>query len=158
MLSSRLQKSLKIARCVSTSSHSLHPQPLPSTAAWRAFEVVEGWPARPLPHPASGGGGPTLDGVGDCEGVGELPGISEDVGDGLLLVPKRRQSYSRKRHRQSNPLYREHETSHIYPCPKCDKGLLKLRHHVCPCDQERAGVNGIVRVSYGTPPARGEHV
>jgi ribosomal protein L32 len=125
---------------------------------WRAFEVVEGWPARPTQPAAPGGGGPALDGVGDLEGE-YVPGLGDSgEPDGLLLVPKRRQSYSRKRHRQSNPLYREHETPHIYPCPKCDKGLLKLRHHVCPCDQERAGVNGIVRVTYGTPPARNETV
>jgi hypothetical protein len=24
-----------------------------------------------------------------------------------------------------------------YPCPKCDKGYIKLRHHLCPCDQVR---------------------
>jgi hypothetical protein len=41
----------------------------------------------------------------------------------------------------------------FYPCPKCDKGLLKLRHHVCPCDQEKIGANGIVRVTYGTKKA-----
>ena len=65
----------------------------------------------------------------------------------LLAVPKRKHSYSRKRHRQSNPLYQEEVISHIYPCPKCSKGLLKMRHHICPCDQDKLGSNGVVRIS-----------
>jgi len=71
----------------------------------------------------------------------------------LMAVPKRRHSHSRKRHRQSNPLYQEQAVAHMYPCPKCDKGLVKLRHHLCPCDQDRAGANGVVRVTYGGGPA-----
>ena len=85
-----------------------------------------------------------------------VPGIGENDGEGssirmpslpILAVPKRKHSYSRKRHRQSNPLYQEEIISHIYPCPKCSKGLLKMRHHICPCDQEKIGVNGIVRIT-----------
>ena len=85
-----------------------------------------------------------------------VPGIGENDGEGssirmpalpILAVPKRKHSYSRKRHRQSNPLYQEEIISHIYPCPKCSKGLLKMRHHICPCDQDKIGVNGVVRIT-----------
>jgi hypothetical protein len=36
----------------------------------------------------------------------------------------------------------------FYPCPKFDKSLLKLRHHLCPCDQEKANIGGIVKHAY----------
>ena len=42
---------------------------------------------------------------------------------------------------------KEEVISHIYPCPKCSKGLLKMRHHICPCDQDKLGSNGVVRIS-----------
>ena len=39
--------------------------------------------------------------------------------------------------------------AHFYPCMRCDKGLLKLRHHLCPCDLEKVKAKNVVRVSYG---------
>ena len=63
-----------------------------------------------------------------------------------LAVPKRKKSYSKKRQRQMNPLYASKNVQNFYPCPKCEKGFLKLRHHVCPCDQERANVCGVRKV------------
>lgn len=65
-----------------------------------------------------------------------------------FAVPKRKTSYSKKRLRQMNPLYASHDTQAFYPCPKCDKGLLKLRHHLCPCDQETVHAKSVVKVKY----------
>ena len=67
-----------------------------------------------------------------------------------LAVPKRKKSYSRKRQRQLNPRYAATDVQNFYPCPKCEKGLLKLRHHVCPCDQEKANVCGVRKVRFIT--------
>ena len=64
-----------------------------------------------------------------------------------MAVPKRKTSYSRKRQRQMNPLYARKNLLNFYPCPKCDKDFLKLRHHLCPCDQEKAKISGVKRVS-----------
>ena len=55
-------------------------------------------------------------------------------------------SYSKKRMRQMNPLYRETNQQHFYPCPKCDAGFLKLRHHLCPCDQKKVNAKAVVKV------------
>ena len=66
-----------------------------------------------------------------------------------FAVPKRKKSYARKRQRQMSHVYASHNLSHLYPCPKCDHGYLKVRHHMCPCDQEKVGVNGIIKVTYG---------
>lgn len=30
---------------------------------------------------------------------------------------------------------------HFYVCDRCDRGLLKLRHNLCPCDMEKAHLN-----------------
>lgn len=38
----------------------------------------------------------------------------------------------------------------LYPCPKCEKGYMKVRHHLCPCDQEKVNATGVVKVRYGT--------
>ena len=102
------------------------------------------------------------DGDGDGDGDGGLAGAASPSpsplswSTWLMAVPKRRHSHSRKRHRQSNPLYQEAALAHTYPCPKCDRGLVKMRHHLCPCDQDKVGAAGVVRVSYGsssqTPP------
>jgi len=45
----------------------------------------------------------------------------------------------------------------FYPCPKCDKGLLKLRHHLCPCDQQAVNLPNVVKVQYprAAPAASG---
>ena len=48
--------------------------------------------------------------------------------------------------RQMNPLYRNDPIQHFYPCPKCEKGLLKLRHHLCPCDQDTCNAQAVVKV------------
>ncbi len=63
-----------------------------------------------------------------------------------LAVPKRKKSYSRKRQRQLNPRYAATDVQNFYPCPKCEKGLLKLRHHLCPCDQEGMNIVGVRKV------------
>jgi ribosomal protein L32 len=73
-------------------------------------------------------------------------GLEELAAAIWLAVPKRKKSYSRKRQRQLNPRYAATNVQNFYPCPKCDKGLLKLRHHVCPCDQENANVCGVRKV------------
>lgn len=65
-----------------------------------------------------------------------------------FAVPKRKSSYARKRSRQLNPLYASHDITHFYPCPKCTKGLMKLRHHVCPCDQEKMNFLGVKKITY----------
>lgn len=43
---------------------------------------------------------------------------------------------------------------HAYPCPKCAKGLIKLRHHLCPCDQEALNCRAVVKVRYGIAKRR----
>jgi hypothetical protein len=37
----------------------------------------------------------------------------------------------------------------FYPCPKCDKGLLKLHHHLCPCDMKKVNM-AHVQVKYSS--------
>ena len=66
-----------------------------------------------------------------------------------LAVPKRKTSYSKKRHRQMNPRYAPQNALNFYPCPKCDQPggpFLKLRHHLCPCDQEKLNCVGVRKV------------
>jgi len=71
-------------------------------------------------------------------------------------VPKRKPSYSVKRKRQMNPHAAvESELHHAYPCPKCDKGYIKLRHHLCPCDQEALNCKAVVKVRFGVRRSRG---
>lgn len=55
-------------------------------------------------------------------------------------------SYSRKRQRQMNPLNAAKNVQNFYPCPKCEKGLVKLRHHLCPCDQSKINVASVMKV------------
>ena len=61
-------------------------------------------------------------------------------------------SYSKTRQRVNAPNKRIKNISHFYPCMKCDKGLLKLRHHLCPCDLEKVNAKNVVRVAYGEGP------
>ena len=63
-----------------------------------------------------------------------------------LALPKRKTSYAKKRVRQMSPHYARKELNNFYPCPKCEKGLLKLRHHICPCDQLKLNVAGVKQV------------
>jgi len=49
-----------------------------------------------------------------------------------------------------NPLYKNVDAENFYPCPKCDKGFLKLRHHLCPCDQEAINAKAVVKVPYSS--------
>jgi ribosomal protein L32 len=65
-----------------------------------------------------------------------------------FAVPKRKTSYSRKRLRQMNPQYQLDDNQSFYPCPKCDHGYLKLRHHICPCDQESLKCKAVVKINY----------
>jgi len=65
-----------------------------------------------------------------------------------MAVPKRKTSYSTKRQRQMNPLYARKNLLNFYPCPKCDKDFLKLRHHLCPCDQEKANISGVKKARW----------
>lgn len=114
------------------------------------------------------------DADGDDAGPASRAGDGDD-GVLLMAVPKRKPSYRKKRLRQMNPLYRNEDlqvraarcdggcdisaverhspislapSQSFYPCPKCDKGLLKLRHHLCPCDQEALNLPNVVRVAY----------
>jgi len=65
-------------------------------------------------------------------------------------VPKRKPSYSVKRQRQMNPAQaNDRELLHAYPCPKCDRGYVKLRHHLCPCDAAALNCKAVVRVRFG---------
>jgi ribosomal protein L32 len=65
--------------------------------------------------------------------------LAED--DGLLLaVPKRKTSVSRRRIRQNDTSKQLKNVEHFYPCPKCEHGYLKLRHHLCPCEMRKLGV------------------
>jgi len=55
-----------------------------------------------------------------------------------------------------NPLYQNTDEQNFYPCPKCDKGFLKLRHHLCPCDQEAINAKSVVKIKYAAAtPAKG---
>ena len=110
-----------------------------------AFSSFSSMHSETLPLSLPGGGGFVWNNIDEGHEGGENEG--RNVPLPLLAVPKRKHSYSRKRHRQSNPLYQEEAISHIYPCPKCSKGLLKMRHHICPCDQDKLGSNGVVRIS-----------
>ena len=95
--------------------------------------------------------GPLLRRGGEGEGGG-CAGLEDAV---WLAVPKRKTSYSKKRQRQMSPHYARKDVTHFYPCPKCDKGLLKLRHHICPCDQVTLNVSGVKQVRKGRgPPTR----
>jgi len=89
--------------------------------------------------------GPLLRRGGEGEGGG-CAGLEDAV---WLAVPKRKTSYSKKRQRQMSPHYARKDVTHFYPCPKCDKGLLKLRHHICPCDQVKLNVSGVKQVRKG---------
>ena len=77
-------------------------------------------------------------------------------------VPKRKPSYSVKRQRQMNPAQAlDRELQHAYPCPKCDRGYIKLRHHLCPCDAVALNCKAVVKVRFGVrrrprPQAAGE--
>ena len=133
----------------------------PSGAAARfgGLELAAGAGALDEEEGEAEGAGGAVDGEGDGVSIGGDGGggarrrsLEELLGESRWLVPKRRHSHSRKRHRQSNPLYQEAPLAHMYPCPKCAKGLMKLRHHLCPCDQDAVGANGVVRVAYGSPP------
>lgn len=48
-----------------------------------------------------------------------------------------------------NPINDIPVKQHVYPCPKCDKGLLKVHHHLCPCDMKKVGIN-TQEVTYGS--------
>ncbi|KAA0172308.1 hypothetical protein FNF27_06107 [Cafeteria roenbergensis] len=54
-----------------------------------------------------------------------------------LAVPKRKKSYSRKRMRQMDSSKQAVNKQHFYPCPNCDEGWLKLRHHLCVCAMKK---------------------
>lgn len=71
----------------------------------------------------------------------------------LLPVQK---SYSRTRQRFNNPAKQLKNIAHFYPCMRCDRGLLKLRHHLCPCDLEKVKAKNVVRVAYGEGPLAGD--
>ncbi len=79
-------------------------------------------------------------------GGGEGGGALEDAV--WLAVPKRKTSYAKKRQRQMSPHYARKDLTNFYPCPKCEKGLLKLRHHICPCDQLKLNVSGVKQVRW----------
>jgi hypothetical protein len=61
-----------------------------------------------------------------------------------------------KRIRQLSRLWNNEDLENYYPCPKCDHGYLKLRHHICPCDQEKINCKAVVKVAYGTAPTKEE--
>ena len=95
----------------------------------------------------SGLGGALLERLLRRGGDGGAGGAAAAWEDAVwLAVPKRRTSYSKKRQRQMSPHYARKEITSFYPCPKCDKGLLKLRHHICPCDQVKLNVSGVKQV------------
>ena len=114
----------------------------------------------------SGAGGAFLErlrrrggGSGDDGGGGRAAGAGGALEDALggavwLAVPKRKTSYSKKRQRQMSPHYAREDLTNFYPCPKCDKGLLKLRHHICPCDQMKLNVSGVKQVRWAGARAR----
>jgi ribosomal protein L32 len=89
--------------------------------------------------------------VDDCDDAGggapAAPSWTEAI---WRAVPKRKPSYSVKRQRQMNPAAQnERELHHAYPCPKCDRGYIKLRHHLCPCDAEKLNCKAVVKVRFG---------
>ena len=73
----------------------------------------------------------------------------------LCCVGGLQKSYSRTRQRVNAPNKRIKDIHHFYPCMRCDRGLLKLRHHLCPCDLEKVKAKNIIRVSYGEGPRAG---
>jgi len=46
-------------------------------------------------------------------------------------------SYSRKRMRLMERTKAPVNKQHFYPCPNCDEGWLKLRHHLCVCAMKK---------------------
>ena len=121
---------------------------LEGVPAWAVEAALQEEAAGGAPEPGSGGGGEGLLGrllrrVAAPGAGGLLEALTSHI---WMAVPKRKTSYSRKRQRQMNPLYARKNLLNFYPCPKCDKGLLKLRHHLCPCDQEKANISGVKKV------------
>ena len=51
--------------------------------------------------------------------------------------------------RQNHPSKSLKNVHSYYPCPKCDKGLLKQHHHLCPCDQDRLNLRTVKKNTYG---------
>ena len=51
--------------------------------------------------------------------------------------------------RQFNPQSELKDKQSFYPCPKCDKGLLKEHHNLCPCDMKKIGM-AHVETKYGS--------
>ena len=130
---------------------------LDSVPAWAVeAALLEQQEAGSGSEEGSGEGGSGADGGSGGGLLGRLLRRSGAPAGGSLLealtshlwmaVPKRKTSYSRKRQRQMNPLYARTNLLNFYPCPKCDKGLLKLRHHLCPCDMEKANISGVKKV------------
>lgn len=137
-------------------------------AAWAEVEAVvraalDGSNSSNSPMPALAGGWAVdgeLSGLdrlrGSMDGqAGKVDGLSDALEslqwNQLLAVPKRKTSYMRKRIRQNAREKQLRNIHHFYPCTKCEKGLLKLRHHLCPCDMEKVNMRkGVVtRVAYG---------
>ena len=88
-------------------------------------------PSRPGPVAA-------LSPAGAPSPVAIAPPSSPLEDDGLLLaVPKRKKSYSRKRMRQLERTKALKNLNNFYPCPNCDEGWLKLRHHLCVCAMKK---------------------
>ena len=129
---------------------------LEGVPAWAVEAALQEEAAGGAPEPGSGGSGEGLLGrllrrVAAPGGGGLLEALTSHI---WMAVPKRKTSYSRKRQRQMNPLYARKNLLNFYPCPKCDKGLLKLRHHLCPCDQEKANISGVKKVRTRPLPFR----
>lgn len=67
----------------------------------------------------------------------------------MSLAQKSNSKSRIRRHAVTKHLRDKHN---FYPCFRCDKGLLKLRHHLCPCDLEKVKASNIVKVHYGAKP------
>ena len=81
-----------------------------------------------------------------CQDWQKTRGVAVKCGRAAHPRPRAQKSYSRKRQRQMNPLNAAKNVQNFYPCPKCEKGLVKLRHHLCPCDQSKINVASVMKV------------
>lgn len=66
----------------------------------------------------------------------------------LFVSVCQQKSKAKSRERRNAYQKRLKNISHFYPCPKCEDGFLKLRHHLCPCDMEKIG-QGVPKIRYG---------
>lgn len=102
--------------------------------------------------PALAGAGPAWPAAAPANGARDaLELLANGCAVLQMAVPKSKPSLRVRRIRQNSQNKRLRRIQHFSPCTKCDKGFMKLRHHLCVCDMEKVNApNGrVVRVTYG---------